>query len=221
LTTVTLVYPYFQPSNDNSIFRFPPLGLGYIAAYLKSHGVSVELVDCTFADEKEAVERVRRSRPRIIGVQVMFSMKEKALEFARVFRNDCEVLVAGGPLATSDPEEFLSSFDVVVIGEGEQTMLELVQAIQKGEGLANVSGIAFKEKGEVRFTPSRDFIENLDSVPFPSREMFDNPGYKDTTARALVTQPLRSSPQEAVRSSAISAADPYSATGSGQEPLRT
>ena len=155
------------------------MGLGYIAAYLKSHGVSVELVDCTFADEKEAVERVRRSRPRIIGVQVMFSMKEKALEFARVFRNDCEVLVAGGPLATSDPEEFLSSFDVVVIGEGEQTMLELVQAIQKGEGLANVSGIAFKEKGEVRFTPARDFLKNLDSVPFPSREMFDNPAYKD------------------------------------------
>jgi anaerobic magnesium-protoporphyrin IX monomethyl ester cyclase len=155
------------------------LGLGYIAAYMKSHGVSVELVDCTFADEKEAVERVRRSRPRIIGVQVMFSMKEKALEFARVFRNDCEVLVAGGPLATSNPEEFLSSFDVVVIGEGEQTMLELVRAIQKGEGLANVSGIAFKEKGEVRFTPARDFVENLDSVPFPSREMFDNPAYKD------------------------------------------
>jgi anaerobic magnesium-protoporphyrin IX monomethyl ester cyclase len=153
--------------------------LGYIAAYLKSHGVSVELVDCTFADEKEVVERVRRSRPRIIGVQVMFSMKEKALEFARVFRNDCEVLVAGGPLATSNPEEFLSSFDVVVIGEGEQTMLELVQAIQKGEGLANVSGIAFKEKGEVRFTPARDFLKNLDSVPFPSREMFDNSAYED------------------------------------------
>lgn len=185
MTTVVLVYPYFQPSNDNSIFRFPPLGLGYIAAYLKSHGVSVELVDCTFADEKEAVERVRRSRPRIIGVQVMFSMKEKALEFARIFRNDCEVLVAGGPLATSSPEEFLSSFDVVVIGEGEQTMLELVQAVQDGEGLANVSGIAFKEKGEAKFAPARVLIEDLDSVPLPSREMFDNDAYKHHYKRSF------------------------------------
>jgi anaerobic magnesium-protoporphyrin IX monomethyl ester cyclase len=175
---VTLVYPYFRPSNDNSIFRFPPLGLGYIAAYVKAHGVSVQLVDCTFAGEKEALERIRRSRPRIIGVQVMFSMKEKALEFARLLRRDCELLVAGGPLPTSDPEEFLSCFDVVVVGEGEQTMLELVQAVQEGIGLANVPGIAFKEKGEVIFTAPRPFMEDLDSVPFPSREMFDNDAYK-------------------------------------------
>lgn len=48
MVTVTLVYPYFQPSNDNSIFRFPPLGLGYLAASLKEHNVPVEMVDCTF-----------------------------------------------------------------------------------------------------------------------------------------------------------------------------
>ncbi|HVP16702.1 MAG TPA: radical SAM protein [candidate division Zixibacteria bacterium] len=178
MTTVTLVYPYFHPSGDNSIFRFPPLGLGYIAAYLKAHGVSTLLVDCTFADEEKALERIRHSRPRIIGVQVMFSMKEKALEFARLLRRDCEFLVAGGPLPTSNPEEFVSCFDVVVVGEGEQTMLELVQAVQEGTGFAGVSGIAFKEKGEVIFTTPRSFIEDLDSVPFPSREMFDNDAYK-------------------------------------------
>jgi anaerobic magnesium-protoporphyrin IX monomethyl ester cyclase len=176
---VTLVYPYFRPSNDNSIFRFPPLGLGYIAAYLKAYGVTVQLVDCTFMDEEEALDRVRRSQPRIIGVQVMFSMKEKAFQFARLLRNCCELLVAGGPLPTSNPELFLSCFDVVVIGEGEQTMLELVRAVEDGAGLASVPGIAFREKGEVRLTPRRGFIEDLDSVPFPSREMFDNSGYRD------------------------------------------
>lgn len=180
---MTLVYPYFQPSNDNSIFRFPPLGLGYLAACLKANGVSVELVDCTFASEEEALERVRRSQPRIIGVQAMFSMKEKSLQLARLLRKDCELLVAGGPLPTSNPEGFLSSFDVVVIGEGEHTMLELVRAVQNGTDLAGVAGIAFKEKGEVRFTPSRGFIEDLDNVPFPSREMFDNQAYKDYYSR--------------------------------------
>lgn len=137
------------------------------------------MVDCTFADEEEALERVRRSRPRIIGVQVMFSMKEKALRFAQLLRKDCELLVAGGPLPTSDPEEFLSSFDVVVVGEGENTMLELVRAVQDGISLSNVHGIAFNEKGRVKVTPARGFIEDLDSVPFPSREMFDNQAYKD------------------------------------------
>ena len=178
MTTVTLVYPYFQPSGDNSIFRFPPLGLGYIATYLKAHGVSALVVDCTFAAEEEVLERIRRSHPRIIGLQVMFSMKEKALEFARLLRNDCELLVAGGPLPTSNPEEFLSCFDVVVIGEGEQTMLELVEAMQEGTDFASVPGIAFKKKDKVTFTSHRPFIEDLDSLPFPSRETFDNEAYK-------------------------------------------
>jgi anaerobic magnesium-protoporphyrin IX monomethyl ester cyclase len=141
LTTVTLVYPYFQPASDNSIFRFPPLGLGYLAAYLKQHGVQVQLVDCTFMDEKEALDRIRRSKPRIIGVQVMFSMKEKAIEFAQLLRMDCEVLAAGGPLPSSNPDEFLQFFDVVVVGEGERTLLELVNAVENGTGLAEVAEI--------------------------------------------------------------------------------
>lgn len=175
---MTLVYPYFQPPGDDSIFRFPPLGLGYIAACLKAHDVSVELVDCTFTDEKDALERIRRSRPRIIGVQAMFSMKEEALRLAQLLRGDCELLVAGGPLPTSNPEEFLSSFDAVVVGEGEQTMLELVRAVQNHTSLAKVNGITFKNSGQVRFTGARGFIRDLDTVPFPSREMFDNQAYK-------------------------------------------
>src|SRR4030043_477331 len=57
---VALVYPYFHPANDNSIFRFPPLGLGYIAAALKKRSVEVELFDCTFMQFSEAIERVKR-----------------------------------------------------------------------------------------------------------------------------------------------------------------
>jgi len=178
MTTVTLVYPYFHPSNDNSIFRFPPLGLGYIAAFLKSRDVSVELVDCTFMSLPSALEKIRRSHPRIIGIQVMFSMKEKALELAKLLRGDCELLVAGGPLPTSNPEDFLSSFDVVAIGEGEETMLELVQALQDGNGLAKVKGIAFKEKGKTVVNPPRGYIKNLDGIPLPDRDMFDNQTYK-------------------------------------------
>jgi anaerobic magnesium-protoporphyrin IX monomethyl ester cyclase len=187
LATVTLVYPYFQPSNDNSIFRFPPLGLGYIAAYLEEHGVSVGLVDCTFLGEEEALKRVRRSNPKIIGVQAMFSMKDKALEMARALREDCEMLVVGGPLATSNPEDFLGCFDVAVIGEGEQTMLELVRAYEAGEDLLKVNGIAFMDQNENKtvFTPPRGFIEDLDSVPFPSRELFDNEAYKNYYSRSF------------------------------------
>ena len=174
---VTLVYPYFQPSNDNSIFRFPPLGLGYIVAYLRKHGISAELVDCTFMKQEEALEKIRRTNPRVIGIQAMFSMKDKTLEFAKLLRNDCELLVAGGPLATSNPEDFIQFFDVVAIGEGEQTMLEIVQAFEDKSGFRGVKGITFRQKGKVIVTSSRGFIEDLDAIPFPAREQFNNGQY--------------------------------------------
>ena len=183
MTVVTLVYPYFRPLNDNSIFRFPPLGLGYIAAYLQRQGISVQLVDCTFMNQREAIEEIRCSRPKIIGLQTVFSTREKALEMAGLLRNDCELLVAGGPLPTLNPEDFLSSFDVVAIGEGEQTMLELVHAVEDGTSLMNVKGIALKSKGKTVITSPRDFIDDLDRIPFPAREMFDNEAYKNYYSR--------------------------------------
>jgi anaerobic magnesium-protoporphyrin IX monomethyl ester cyclase len=183
MTTVTLVYPYFHPSKDNSIFRFPPLGLGYIASYLKKCGISVELVDCTFMEMNGALEKIRHSHPRIIGIQAMFSMKEKAIQMAQLLRNDCELLVAGGPLPTSNPEEFLEFFDVVGIGEGEETMTELVQAFLDRNTLEDVRGIAYRKSGKTIFTTPRDFMKNLDGIPFPAREMFGNELYKKYYSR--------------------------------------
>lgn len=183
MTTVTLVYPYFQPSNDNSIFRFPPLGLGYIVAYLKSHGISAELVDCTFMKQEKALKRIRDTNPTIVGIQAMFSMKEKTMEFAELLRKDCELLVVGGPLATSNPEEFIGSFDVVAIGEGEQTMLDLAQAVENHSDFDDIEGIMFKDKGRIVATPARDFAGDLDKIPFPSRELFDNQAYKNYYSR--------------------------------------
>lgn len=179
MTTVTLVYPYFRPFNDKSIFRFPPLGSGYIAAYLKQHNISVDLVDCTFLSQDEALEKVRSSDPKIIGIYSMFSMKNKAIQIAKLLRRNCELLVAGGPLPTLNPQDFLQDFDVVVIGEGEETLLKLVREVEKNANLSRVSGIAYREKDEMKLTPARGFIQNLDSIPFPARELFDNQAYKN------------------------------------------
>ena len=181
MTTVTLVYPYFRPSHDNSIFRFPPLGLGYLTSSLRKRGFSAELVDCTFLTDEEAMKRVRQSRPKIIGIQSMFSMKRKALEFTRTFRDDCELLVAGGPQPTANPSEFLDHFDVAVVGEGEETIVDLAEHFEGGADLSEVKGIAYHAGSErgISFTPSRGFVQTLDDIPFPARESFDNKAYMD------------------------------------------
>ena len=181
MAILTLVYPYFHPRADKSIFRFPPLGLGYIASYLKQQGISVEIVDCTFIKQEEALRKIINSKPRIIGIQSMYSMKEKSLELAELLKAHCELLVAGGALPTTEPEAFLENFDVAVIGEGEQTMLELVNQFIKDGDLSQVKGIAYREKstGQIKRTPQRGLNGDLNTFPSPSRELFDNDAYKE------------------------------------------
>ena len=178
---VALIYPYFHPANDNSIFRFPPLGLGYIAAALKKQGVEVELVDCTFMGFHEAVERIKRAKPQIVGFYSMFSMKKTTLELAQTLRDgglDGCLFVVGGPLPSWAPEGFLDVFDVVAVGEGEKTMSELVDCVVQGKELIGVKGLVFKDGKRIVNTGSREFIEDLDSLAFPTRDLFDNEAYK-------------------------------------------
>ena len=180
MITITLVYPYFHPHADTSIFRFPPLGLGYIAAYLKQQCISVEIVDCTFLNQKQALKKIIDSKPKIIGIQSMYSMRKISLELAQLLKNDCELLIAGGALPTTEPEAFLNDFDVAVIGEGEQTMLEIVKQFENGGDLSQIRGIAYKDKdtGQVKRTSPRGLVEDLDNLPPPSRDLFDNYSYE-------------------------------------------
>jgi anaerobic magnesium-protoporphyrin IX monomethyl ester cyclase len=178
LVRVTLVYPFFQPFRDNSIFKFPPLGLGYVAASLRREGFSVELVDCTFLTWDEAIARVKRSQPDIIGFYSMFSMKKTSVEMARLLRRDCGLLVVGGPLPTFNPTSYLDVFDVAVLGEGEEAMVEVAECFERGVDFSAVRGIAYRENREVRFTEARKFVGDLDCLPFPARDLFDNEAYK-------------------------------------------
>ncbi|MCL1977293.1 MAG: B12-binding domain-containing radical SAM protein [Candidatus Bathyarchaeota archaeon] len=178
MVTITLVYPFFQPKRDNSIFRFPPLGLGYMASALREHGFSVALVDCTFLNHKQALEQIRRFKPKILGFYSMFSMKQTTMKLAQSLREDCQLLVAGGPLPTLDPEGFLDVFDVVAVGEGEETIVEIANCVEQGLDISGVRGIVYKVNERPVYTAKREFIQNLDTIPFPSRDLFDNHSYK-------------------------------------------
>jgi anaerobic magnesium-protoporphyrin IX monomethyl ester cyclase len=180
MTRVTLVYPYFHPHADSSIFRFPPLGLGYIAACLKQNDISVEIVDCTFIKQEEALRRIIASKPNIIGIQSMYSMKEKSLELAKLLKTHCALLVAGGALPTTEPESFLENFDLAVVGEGEQTMLEIVNQFKLDGDFSKIKGIVYREKDtdQIKRTPPRGLNRDLNTLANPSRELFDNKSYK-------------------------------------------
>ena len=179
---VALVYPYFHPANDNSIFRFPPLGLGYIAAALKEHGIAVDLVDCTFLNFESAMERIKHAKADIIGFYSMFSMKKTTLELAEAIKKECSgscgLLVVGGPLPSWSPESFLGSFDVVAVGEGEEVMVELASCVKHCVEFQGVRGIIFRGGSKIVKTAPRMAVTDLNALSFPSRELFDNSAYK-------------------------------------------
>ncbi|MGD0804685.1 MAG: radical SAM protein [Candidatus Bathyarchaeia archaeon] len=184
MSEIALIYPYTDPPRNKSIFRFPPLGIGYISAHLRDAGYKNSIIDATFIGEKEAIAKVRSLHLRIIGIYSMFTMREASLRFARALRNDCDLLVAGGPLPTVEPESYLNDFDVAAVGEGEETTLEIARGLK----LREIDGLVYRERagrplrpgesgGDVIHNSPRRVLKNLDAIPLPARDLFDNQHY--------------------------------------------
>lgn len=177
MASVLLIYPFFKPFPDLTIFRQPPLGLCYVAASLREAGHGVRILDCTFLGRQEALRRAVAAAARIVGIYSMVSMGEESLWFARELRKTGAFLVAGGPLPTCSPELFLQDFDLVVRGEGEETMKEVVRLHETGEDPRVVRGVASRTEAGVSFAPPRSLAKDLDSIPFPARDLLPNDRY--------------------------------------------
>ena len=183
MTSVLLIYPFFKPRRDRSVFRFPPLGISYIASSLQQAGHKVTVIDCTFLDRSDALRNVLSVRAEVVGIYCMVTMLDDSMWFARQLREQTRLLIAGGPLPTCDPLPFLEEFDIVIRGEGEQTILDLLETYRQASDLSEVPGIVFRKKdgkgGEagVIYTKERAFEKDLDRIPFPARELLPNEQY--------------------------------------------
>jgi anaerobic magnesium-protoporphyrin IX monomethyl ester cyclase len=119
------------------------------------------------------------SKTDIVGIYSMASMLEDSLTFARLMRNRCDLLVAGGPLPSCSPATFLDDFDLVVIGEGEQTIQDIVKSYEAGSGYSSIKGLQYRQQGDTVKTPTRELQTDLDKIPFPARDLFQNQKYID------------------------------------------
>jgi anaerobic magnesium-protoporphyrin IX monomethyl ester cyclase len=197
MTSVLLVYPFFRRRLDRSRFRFPPLGIAYVASSLREAGHGVQVLDCTFLRRDEALRRARAAHADVVGIYCMVTMEDDCLGLARALRGHCRLLIAGGPLPTCAPEAFLRHFDVVVRGEGEQTMLEILAAHEAGADVASVPGVvcrqakgapadraAASESDAAAYAPPRPFAGDLDRIAFPARDLLPNAQYIEFGKRA-------------------------------------
>lgn len=172
------------PIADNLFYNSAPLGLGYLAAVLKAKKYEVKIIDAPAEGLSIAkvMERIINFPPDIVGITTHTISSISSYELAKQIRNRLPgvKIIAGGPHITSNPNELLNhpELDIAVIGEGEVTFEELTRSLEGGQDLTRVKGLAFNVKGEVFFTPPREFISDLDSLPFPARHLLPMHLYK-------------------------------------------
>lgn len=156
----------------------PPLGLAYIAAVLRNH-CRVDIVD--FAVERLDWSRYPYGEFDLVGISVDTSRYPQSLEVARLAREQGAVVVMGGPHVSFLDGEALQTgaVDYVVRNEGEYSLLSLVEFHQNKRALEDVRGVSYLEDGEVRRTPDAPFITDLDSLPFPARDLLPMNLYKE------------------------------------------
>ncbi|MFA5809639.1 MAG: radical SAM protein, partial [Thermoleophilia bacterium] len=154
-----------------------PLGLLYIATCIQEAGHEVQLVDGAFWTHREVMEKVREFKPGFVGVSANASMWTKAMKTAEDIKAiDPSIHVtAAGPYPSAVEEKCLkqcAALDSIVIGEGEETVPELIAKLEKGESLAGVAGVAFRaDDGATIKNEPRPLIEDLDTIPIPRREL--------------------------------------------------
>jgi radical SAM superfamily enzyme YgiQ (UPF0313 family) len=153
----------------------PPLGILYLASHLKSRGVDVGVFDGTFQSLQAFDDLLHREKPPVVGIAVNMMTKRNALAMIALARRRGATVVVGGPDPPYHAESYLKAgADVVVIGEGEQTLEQLLQMTDRSA----VNGIAFKTPdGAMVRTPPRALMPSLDQQPFPDRSAINMPAY--------------------------------------------
>jgi len=173
------VYGQFKPAAKEGV-NMPPLGLTYIAAYLRSNGYrDIKIIDVEAGGYN--IDDIVEYAPDVIGFTSVTPNFESTCRMAAEIKKRLDIpVVLGGihvsvaPVSAMENEK---AFDYGIMGEGEVTAKELMDAIKEGKSVENIKGIVHRKQGEIIVTPPRELIGNLDVLPFPARDLLNNSNY--------------------------------------------
>jgi len=166
----------------------PPLGLAYLSSYLRKYS---NFTDIVIVDKENPIRKIKKEKPDIVGFTAMTSEFSQANNLAGEIKKSFDIpIIIGGIHISSIPSHLTpSNFDIGIIGEGEQTLLELVQLYEKlgeftEEELKKINGIIFNDNNKNIITESRKLTEPLDKIPFPARDLIKMKEYYLTPRQA-------------------------------------
>ena len=154
----------------------PPNGLAMLAAVARQKGYKVAIIDGTALNLSfdEVAKKVIELNPKYVGLTAVTISIFNAIEVAKKIKekNNSIKIILGGPHITAVPDETFKRFediiDIGVLGEGELTIIELLNSLEKNKNLKKINGIIYKKNNEIVLTNPREFIKDLDSLPIPA-----------------------------------------------------
>ena len=167
-----------EREGKKAIASFPPLGILYLASVLQQEGIEVSVLDQAAMgySADETVGWLEKKDPDVVGFSALVSSGRMAglLSCKIKQTNPRVVTLVGNHHATFNSDRILRNYpsiDIVVRGEGEQTIVDLAKSLNAGNNLSRVNGIAFRKEGKPVLTPERALLRNLDLLPFPNRKL--------------------------------------------------
>lgn len=195
---------FVNPPQTASKYKFmgviaPPLGIAYMAGVLQENNIDVEILDASAEDMdfKDVEKELLKRKPDLVALTALTPTIGRALETAQVVKETLpdSIVVMGGYHPTFNFIETLEdeNVDIVIRGEGEYIMLNLVQALENQSSLHDVKGIVFEDKNskEIVVNPEAPLIQDLDELPFPALNLLPMKKYllldMDTHMTTMIT----------------------------------
>lgn len=173
-----------RPKYDSHLIT-PPIGLGCISSYLKKYGYKTKIIDGLNLNltNEQIIEKCKGYD--IVGIFSMSAFFLEVIDLSKKLKCANKKVVIGGPHATCLPflTQKKTQADFIVLGEGEQTFLELIQNLEKNKSLEKIPGLITKNTKKII---ERPFIKNINSLPFPDWEQMDPRTYKKAPHGALI-----------------------------------
>jgi len=158
---------------------YVPLGILYLSAFLEQHGFENEVYDSTFSTLDELKQELISKKPDVVAIYTNLMTKLNVLKIISFIKSTKVLngtrIILGGPEVTNHVENFLKhGADFLIIGEGEQTILELIKALnEKDMDYSKISGLAFISNNSFIQNLERTLIKDINVLPFPNRRKID------------------------------------------------
>lgn len=168
---ILLINPYYS----NHYGAFLPAGLGYIAEVLYGNHIEYNVLDMGLGyTEEDVIREIKQYEPQLLAIQLMTYRHKKSYRLLNIIKRKYPgiKILAGGAHLSVFREKVLrdcTAIDYGIVLEGEETIIELCE----GRRPSTIKGLVYRENGIVRYTGDREFIEDLDSIPFPKYRRFE------------------------------------------------